>query len=226
MNSEIILSLPPCKLRLGVIEALNVEVKPSSEDYRNKIDSLTEKLLEDDFIYPDHLKKGIRGLLKSFGFHPSGRNRPASEYLFKDLNNRKEFNYINNIVDINNHISLKYHLPISILDLDKAGKNLCVRIGLDDEKYVFNPEGQLLSLKKLLLIARHGDDRSAIGSPVKDSQATKIFEPTKNIIGFIYTSANITPEEQLQSILNEFAEYLTKEANAEKIETSIIDSNP
>jgi DNA/RNA-binding domain of Phe-tRNA-synthetase-like protein len=121
---------------------------------------------------------------------------------------------------------LKYHLPISILDLDKAGYNLCVRIGLDDEKYVFNQEGQLLSLKKLLLIARHGDDRSAIGSPVKDSQATKIFEPTRNIIGFIYTSANITPEDQLQSILDEFAEYLTTEANAEKVETSIMDSNP
>ncbi|MDN5277957.1 MAG: hypothetical protein PWR01_1922 [Clostridiales bacterium] len=226
MKSEIILSLPPSKLRLGIIEALNLKVKPVTDSYLSKINSDISHLLEEDFVYPDHLQKGIRGLLKSFGFHPSGRNRPASEYLFKDLQNRKEFNSINNIVDINNHISLKYHLPISVFDLDASGFNLCVRIGLEDENYVFNREGQVLSLKKLLLVARHGEDRTAIGSPVKDSQATKVFEATRNVIMFIYTSANLTTEEELGNILDETAQLIKTEAEAETVETCIIDSLP
>jgi DNA/RNA-binding domain of Phe-tRNA-synthetase-like protein len=224
MKTQVTLSLPPGNLRLGIIEARNVTVKPSSESYLDAIRHDIAAQLQEDFVYPDHLQKGIRGLLKSFGFHPSGRNRPASEFLFKDLQNRKEFNAINNVVDINNHLSLKYHLPISVLDLDKAGHSLCLRVGLDHEEYVFNREGQVLSLKKLLLVARQGNDLSPIGSPVKDSQATKVFTETKNIIGFVYTSANITSRENMQKMLNEFASLLKSEAQAEEVETEILDA--
>lgn len=226
MKTEVTLSLPPSSLRIGIIEALNVKIRPSSDSYLKNVSSEISAMLKDDFMYPDHLQKGIRGVLKSFGFHPSGRNRPASEFLYKDLQNRKEFNSINNVVDINNHISLKCNLPISVLDLDKTGYNLCVRIGLEGEDYVFNHEGQVLSLKKLLLIARQGENSPAYGSPVKDSQATKIFETTQNIIVFVYTSSNITTEESLQGILDEFAHLLKSEAEAEVVETKIIDSVP
>lgn len=224
MQTQVTLSLPPSHLRLGLVEAFNLSVKPSSENYLARIAKETGHLLKEDFVYPDQLQKGIRGLLKNFGFHPSGRNRPASEFLFKDLQNRHEFNAINNVVDINNHLSLKYHLPISVLDLDKTGANLCLRVGLENEEYIFNREGQILSLKKLLLVARQGDDRSPLGSPVKDSQATKIFAETKNVIVFVYTSANITSHEQLQQMLDEFGRLLKEEAEAERIETQIIDS--
>jgi DNA/RNA-binding domain of Phe-tRNA-synthetase-like protein len=224
MKSEIILSLPTSHLRVGIIEALQLKVKPSSENYKEQIHKDILSLLDEEYVYPDQMQKGIRGLLKGFGFHPSGRNRPASEYLFKDLRNRKEFNHINNVVDINNHISLKYHLPISALDLNKAGYHLCLRLGMENEKYVFNAEGQILSLKKLLLIARNNG--AAIGSPVKDSQETKIFTSTENVVFFIYTSANITSEDKLQDILNEFSDLLKKEAEAEYIETRIINSVP
>jgi DNA/RNA-binding domain of Phe-tRNA-synthetase-like protein len=113
-----------------------------------------------------------------------------------------------------------------VFDLDASGFNLCVRIGLEDENYVFNREGQVLSLKKLLLVARHGEDRTAIGSPVKDSQATKVFEATRNVIMFIYTSANLTTEEELGNILDETAQLIKTEAEAETVETCIIDSLP
>lgn len=224
MQTKVTLALPPSHLRLGIIEACEVKVKPSSEQYLEQIEKDIKHLLKEDFVYPDHLQKGIRGLLKNFGFHPSGRNRPASEYLFKDLLNRREFNTINNLVDINNHLSLKYHLPISILDADISGTNLCLRIGLENEEYVFNREGQVLSLKKLLLVARHGEDRSALGSPVKDSQASKISQETRNAIVFVYSSANITSSEEMQKILDEFSRLLKSEAEATTVRTQILDS--
>jgi DNA/RNA-binding domain of Phe-tRNA-synthetase-like protein len=224
MNTNLIFSLPPSQLRVGLIEAKGIKVKQSSDEYLAEINKDISHILQPDFIYPDHLKKGIRSLMKSFGYQPSGRNRPASEFLVKDLLNRKEFNSINNIVDINNHLSLKYHLPISILDLDKTGPNLCIRLGEEGENYIFNSIGQELSLKKLLIITSQDDTKKGFGSPVKDSHATKIFEEAQNVIGFVYTSANITSNEELGKILEEFKTNLEKQAKASSVEWKILDS--
>ncbi len=209
-----------------MIEARDVNVKASSEQYRLRVAREVEPFLAPDFIYPDDKQKGIRSLLKTFGFHPSGRSRPASEFLCKDLQNRGEFNFINNAVDINNHISLVSHLPISVIDTDKSGSDLCLRIGFDDETYVFNREGHELALKKLLVIAKHGGDRQAIGSPVKDSQATKVFTETKNLAFFVYTSSNITGEEELHRLLNQMGQLLKTETGASEITSLVLDACP
>lgn len=225
MKTSLILSLPPSSLRVGLIEAHDIAVKPSSEQYQARIKADTEPFLASDYIYPDQKQKGIRSLLKTFGFHPSGRSRPASEFLFKDLQNRGSFNFINNVVDINNHVSLCSHLPISVIDTDKSGLELCLRVGFDDESYVFNREGHELSLKKLLIIARQGGDRLAIGSPVKDSQATKVFPETKNIVFVVYTSSNITSETELQTLLNGIGKLLKSEAGASSVSSQILDAS-
>ncbi|HNX74805.1 MAG TPA: phenylalanine--tRNA ligase beta subunit-related protein [Candidatus Rifleibacterium sp.] len=226
MKSSLIFSLPPSGLRVGLVEARNVNIKPSSDDYRLRILQETQRLLEPDFMYPDDKQKGIRSLLKTFGFHPSGRSRPASEFLHKDLQNRGSFNFINNAVDINNHLSLLSHLPISVIDLDKSGFELCLRVGFDDESYVFNREGHELSLKKLLVVARHGGDRAAVGSPVKDSQQTKVFAETKNLALIVYTSVNITSEEELNTLLNLAARLLHTEADAAETASMVLDACP
>ena len=222
MQTKISFDLPESTLRIGFLEAFNINVKPSTEKYQQTITKDIEEMLKPGYAYPDNMQKGIRSLLKTFGFHPSGRSRPASEYLFKDLTNRGIFNYINNIVDINNHISLKYKLPISVFDLDKSGFDLCLRVGGETEEYVFNKEGQILTLKKLLLVAKTGAE--AIGTPVKDSQATKVFEPTKKIAFFVYSSSNITPKEEMEKILNEIGKYLQEEAGATDISSAVLDA--
>ncbi len=222
MKTNVSFDLPDSNLRIGFLEAFDISVKPSSDKYIQIINDDIQEMLSPSYAYPDNMQKGIRSLLKTFGFHPSGRSRPASEYLFKDLINRGSFNYINNIVDINNHISLKYKLPISVFDLDKSGFNLCLRVGQESEEYVFNKEGQILSLKKLLLVAK--TNAEAIGTPVKDSQATKVFEPTKNIAFFIYTSSNITSKDDMNKILDEIGKYLLEEASAKDISTSVLDA--
>ena len=226
MKTSLVIVLPPTNLRIGLIEACGITVKPSTPEYRDQINSATHKFVSSDCIYPDHMQKGIRSLLKTFGFHPSGRSRPASEFLFKDLQNRGGFNFINNVVDINNHMSLVSHLPISTFDLDKSGYDLCLRVGMDNESYIFNREGQELTLKKLLVVARHGADNAAIGSPIKDSQATKVFEESKNIAVIVYTSGNVTPEEDLQRLLERYAQLLKKETGATSIESTILNAAP
>lgn len=224
MKTNITFDLPQSTLRIGFLEAFNIKVKDSSEEYRQLIENETAEMLAPSYAYPDNMQKGIRSLLKSFGFHPSGRSRPASEYLFKDLVNRGSFNYINNIVDINNHISLKYKLPISVFDLDKSGYDLCLRVGAENEEYVFNKEGQILSLKKLLLVAKKAGN--AIGTAVKDSQETKVFEPTNKIAFFIYSSSNLTSKEEMEKLLKEIERYLKSEAEATDVASAVLDAYP
>lgn len=226
MKTSLVFTLPPSSLRIGLLEARDVTIKPSSDSYRERVVNEVRPFLSPDFMYPDQKQKGVRSLLKTFGFHPSGRSRPASEFLFKDLQNRGEFNFINNAVDINNHISLLSHLPISVIDLDKSGYDLCIRVGFDDESYIFNREGHELALKKLLVIARHGGDRQAFGSPVKDSQATKVFAETKNLAFFVYTSSNITPEDELHRLLNQMGQFMKNETGATEVVSQVLDACP
>lgn len=224
MKTRISFSLPPGPLRLGVIEADGVLVGPTSPQYLRRIQEDIRPILADGFVYPDHMQKGIRSLLKAYGFHPSGRNRPASEFLAKDLQGRGGFKSISNIVDINNHLSLLSHLPISILDREKTGDHLCLRAGTETETYIFNQEGQDLNLKNLLIVARGEGDLAPFGSPVKDSQATKVFQATHNIIGFIYASPSTATTEELQKWLKLFADLLRNEGKASEVVWEILEA--
>ncbi len=224
MKTNIVFSMPPGPLRVGLVEAEGVEVSASSPAYLEMIREAVLPILAPGFVFPDSLQKGIRSLLKAYGFHPSGRNRPASEFLVKDVQGRGAFNPINNLVDINNHLSLTTNLPISIFDLDKTGGNLCLRLGLDEEKYIFNREGQEISLRNLIVVARSGGDLQAVGSPVKDSHATKISDSTRRILGVVYTSKTITPEGDLARNMDEFALLITEQAKATGVTWKILDS--
>ena len=223
MKTKVVFSLPPGPLRIGLIEADNVTIGSSSWEYLTIIEKEVQPMISADFIYPDNMQKGIRSLLKAYGFHPSGRNRPASEFLAKDLQMRGCFNAINNAVDINNHISLLSHLPISILDREKTGDKLFIRVGLEGESYPFNREGHELSLKDLLIIAGGEHDNTPMGSPVKDSQATKVFESTRKLVGIIYASQNLTPVDELETYLIRFADLLKREANASEVAWEVLE---
>lgn len=136
------------------------------------------------------IKTAVRNMLRFGSYKPTGRGKPASEYLFNAalLGN---FPFINNIVDINNLVSVEFLLPISLIDLDKAdARNFVLRRGKENESYVFNPSGQIIDLKDLLLFSTLPDD-TARGTPIKDSQLTKTDGNTKNTIAVIYAPAHL-----------------------------------
>lgn len=135
-------------------------------------------------------KGAVRDMLRHGTYRPTGRAKPASEYL---LNAAAEgqFPFISNLVDINNLVSLESLLPISLVDVDKAGtERFAVRFGREGEEYVFNPSGQVLSLRDLLLVARAPSDEPC-ATPVKDSQATKTDEGTRDVLGVLYAPRSL-----------------------------------
>jgi DNA/RNA-binding domain of Phe-tRNA-synthetase-like protein len=138
-------------------------------------------------------RAAVRDLLRHGAYKPTGRGKPASEYL---LNAAAEgqFPLISAAVDINNLVSLESLLPISVVDLDLAGTDrfLC-RWGRAGETYVFNPSGQILGLRDLLLVAREPHDEPC-ATPVKDSQATKTRPETRRVLGVVYAPEGMSRE--------------------------------
>ena len=135
-------------------------------------------------------KKAVRDLLRWGGYKPSGRNKPASEYLITAVEKgwlNPEAG-INIAVDIVNAVSLHSALPISVLDADLLESPL--RISVCEEKidYIFNPSGQTLSLSGLLCLF---DSEGPCGSPVKDSQRTKTHEETRRTLTIIWGTKDL-----------------------------------
>jgi len=129
--------------------------------------------------------RAVRSLLRHGRYRPSGRGKPAWEYLLAAARSG-DFPRINDVVDLANLVSLSSRLPISLVDLDLAGCDLFrVRRGRAGEDYPFNPSGQVLALEDLLLLSGLPADRP-IATPVKDSQATKTHDATTAVLAVIY----------------------------------------
>jgi DNA/RNA-binding domain of Phe-tRNA-synthetase-like protein len=138
-------------------------------------------------------KGAVRDLLRHGTYKPTGRAKPASEYLLRTAG-EGEVPVINVLADANNLVSLETLLPITIIDLDRAGaERFAVRWGRKGESYVFNPSGQVLDLGDLLLVARLPSDEPC-GTPVKDSQATKTDDGTRRALGIVYGPASLRAE--------------------------------
>src|SRR6188768_1912113 len=74
-------------------------------------------------VFEDRVKNSVRDLLRHGGFKPSGRSKPASEYLVT-AHAENRWPRINPLVDICNVVSLQSVLPISLVDADKVTGDL------------------------------------------------------------------------------------------------------
>src|SRR5687768_11056201 len=134
----------------GVVVARGVRVGAAPAELARRLDELAGRRAADEFP-PAAVKDAVREMLRRGGFKPSGRNKPASEYLAQAAREGR-FPRINNLVDVNNLVSLESGLPISLLDLSAFGGRAEIRYGAEGEKYVFNPAGQAIELAGLICV--------------------------------------------------------------------------
>lgn len=142
-------------------------------------------------------REGVRSMLRRGGYKPSGRNKPAQEYLARCLDEGK-FPRINPAVDCLNAISVRIGIPISMLDRDAFANRLNIRLGHPQESYVFNPSGQTLELENLVVVCGGEDGEKPLGSPVKDSMAGKIHETVSRIVCILYAPSECVSQDTLQ----------------------------
>jgi DNA/RNA-binding domain of Phe-tRNA-synthetase-like protein len=128
----------------------------------------------------DAVKTAVRDLLRQGGFKPAGRSKPASEYLAGAL---AEFPRINAAVDACNEASLRFGLPISVVDLDRAVAPFRIAVAPAGTSYVFNPSGQTIDASGLLCLF---DAEGPSGTPVKDAQRTKTHPGTRAVLSIVW----------------------------------------
>lgn len=130
----------------------------------------------------DDVRKAVRQLLRHGGYRPTGRGKPASEYLLR-AGGDGTLGSINAAVDACNVASLHSGLPISVIDLDRATAPF--RIGIPDEgaEYVFNASGQVIRLTGLLCLH---DAEGPCANGVKDSHRTKTRDTTTRTLSVVW----------------------------------------
>jgi DNA/RNA-binding domain of Phe-tRNA-synthetase-like protein len=130
----------------------------------------------------DAVREAVRALLRHGGFKPTGRSKPASEYLIKAVND-KMLSSINLAVDVCNVVSLHSGLPITVTDLDLARPPFRVGIADKGSSYIFNASGQTIDLGGLLCLF---DAEGPCGNAVKDAQRTKTTPETRRTLSLIW----------------------------------------
>ncbi|MCX4246517.1 phenylalanine--tRNA ligase beta subunit-related protein [Paraliomyxa miuraensis] len=130
----------------------------------------------------DTVQKEVRNMLRQAGYKPSGRGKPASEYL-RGAAAEGGLAVINLAVDLGNVVSLHSGLPISVVDLDRLVPPLRVRVADEDAAYVFNSTGQEIRLRGLLCLH---DANGPCANAVKDAMRTKTNEATRRVLCLLW----------------------------------------
>ena len=145
------------------------------------------KMLTMDFAAPiisvdGTVKPKVRALLRHGGYKPTGRGKPASEYLRQAIS-KGNLSSINLPVDICNVISLHSGLPVSVVDFNLVETPLRIGIAPPDSEYVFNATGQTIKINGLLCLF---DANGPCANGVKDSQRTKTSVGTTKTLSIVW----------------------------------------
>jgi DNA/RNA-binding domain of Phe-tRNA-synthetase-like protein len=137
----------------------------------------------------DAVRAGIRDLLRHGGYKPTGRGKPASEYLLRAAE-QGALPVINVAVDACNAVSLHSGLPISVVDLDRVREPLRIALSEPGLRYVFNAAGQEIDVAGLICL--HDAD-GPCANPVKDAQRSKTTSETRNALCIVWGDVAFTP---------------------------------
>lgn len=225
-------SLSPSPCRPALIWAEGIAPPAPTRELPEPLSELVARAAaEGEDLWPAGVKRRVRDLLRHGTYKPSGRSKPASEFLLKAARTGR-FPPINPPVDVNNYVSLASGLPGSIFDTDRSGDHLILRRGRPGERYVFNPSGQEIDLADLLLLARAGnappgegpEDPPAgepCGNPVKDAMITKIQESTTRVVAVLYAPAD-EPVASLAGWAERYADLLRSWCSAAETGVQIL----
>ncbi|MCH1959477.1 MULTISPECIES: B3/B4 domain-containing protein [Peptostreptococcaceae] len=202
-------------IHIGTIVA-NITVTQSSKELINLIDitceTISNSLTTDKITSIPNIEKSRQAYLK-LGKSPS-RYRLSSEALLRRVVKGSGLYLINNIVEINNLISIKSGWSLGSYDLSNTQGEIFFTIGEDGESYKGIGKDNV-NIENLPVFA---DTIGKFGSTTSDSTRAMITEKTKSIMMNIIS---FDGKEGLNEYLNEAKELLIKYANAEILEINI-----
>ena len=152
----------------------------------------------------ESVRTAIRDLLRAGGYRPTGRGKPASEYLARAAGDGA-LGSINPVVDACNAVSLHSGFPISVVDADLGTPPWRIAVAPAGASYVFNASGQAIDLAGLLTVF---DAHGPCAGPVKDSQRTKTTDSTRRALSVIWGTRDLA--ERLDRSAQWYAETLSR----------------
>jgi DNA/RNA-binding domain of Phe-tRNA-synthetase-like protein len=207
--------LPRADLALGLVRAEGVAVGLAPDALAAELDRWIERRRNLELSAEEEaLRVGGRDILRNGRYRPTGRGKPASEYLMRAAA-EQSFPRINGPVDACNLVSLQHCVAISLWDLELAATDRFeFRLGGADESYVFNTTGQVLELADLVCgcAAVAGMPEAAparpIVTPIKDSMATKLRDGSTRLAGAIYYPLGAGSTDHLRRVSEELLRWL------------------
>lgn len=152
----------------------------------------------------EELRTAVRDMLRHGGYKPTGRGKPASEYLVRAAE-EGGLRSINAVVDACNVVSLHSGFPISVVDVGRAHPPFHIAIAPVGEKYIFNATGQEIDVGGLVCLF---DAEGPCGNAVKDSQRTKTNDETRETLSVVWGVKGF--DDQLEAAVRWYRELLTK----------------
>ncbi|HKJ45063.1 MAG TPA: phenylalanine--tRNA ligase beta subunit-related protein [Balneolales bacterium] len=197
-------------IAIGIVIAREININQPLPFLESKLRFLLEERQNELNEREENFRLESRNMLRNGDYKPTGRGKPASEYLLRAAQ-EGNFPRINTVVDINNYISLRYMVPISLWDLDSAASTQYIfRLGKENENFIFNESEQKIELKDL--VTGYKVDRYKeipIINPIKDSLKTKTTTSTRNIGAAIYYPLKAGTKDYLrEEVIWEFSTLL------------------
>ena len=136
------------------------------------------------------VRAAVRDLLRQGGYKPTGRGKPASEFLLRAASSA-ELRSIDPAVDAGNAVSLHSGLPISVVDLERLLPPLHLGLAAAGERFVFNEAVQEIDVEGLLCLH---DASGPCANAVKDALRTKTHGGTRRTLSLVWGAQSVRAE--------------------------------
>ncbi|MGE5323502.1 MAG: B3/4 domain-containing protein [Actinomycetota bacterium] len=214
INSDLKHLLP--ELTLGCVQA-QVKVEKHSEPLWREIDVYLVQLEanhKSGEIGAIPQIAAMRSAYKALGKDPS-RYRGSAEALLRRVLSGKGLYRVNNVVDINNLVSLQSLFPAGSYDLGNVNPPVELRIGAAGESYKGIGKEEI-NIEKLPVFA---DSKGPFGSPTSDSERAMIRLESSNVLMVIFSFSG---PRDLERWTKAASDLLQRYADAQQVETAII----
>lgn len=205
------------QLCLGCVQA-KVKVEGSPKDLLALIDQKNKEIMDTldiDKVSDLSQLAASRETYRRLGKNP-GRYRNSAEALMRRILQGKGIYIINNVVEINNLISLKATCSVGSYDLANLKGPIRFTVGKEGEQYKGIGK-ELINVENLPILE---DDLGNFGSPTSDSERAMITPASKDILMIMFSFGG---REGIMDYLKEAEQLLVRYAAAQDIEIAVIE---
>ena len=165
-------AIPRDDVLLGIVRAERIETVRHPEDFDVRLGQVVAERAGPLNETEEARRIAARDILRNGSYKPTGRGKPASDYLLRRcIATGVCISRINAPVDICNYLSLRYVVPISLWDLDRAASDRYVfsawpgrgRVRVQSCRAADRCEGPAL---RVLRCGQRSDTISSDGNPL------------------------------------------------------------